>query len=206
MAMHDSYTWKVLVLALVIGLLGGVVSAALVAPLFMKPGPTGPQGETGPTGPQGSQGTQGLQGLPGINGTDAILQIHQNRNDTPVDTNSYAKDQWFNMSDFDSSMKMTISIQQNSMIFVQFSGVYTIDARGSIKVRIVVDNQLNSTICEASTPTPTSLTFTVPGNVEFLTDPLSAGQHTIEVQFLTQLTNAPTILGRTLTVTEITSP
>ncbi len=182
------------------------MSAALVAPLFMKPGPTGPQGETGPTGPQGSQGTQGLQGLPGINGTDAILQIHQNRNDTPVDTNSYAKDQWFNMSDFDSSMKMTISIQQNSMIFVQFSGVYTIDARGSIKVRIVVDNQLNSTICEASTPTPTSLTFTVPGNVEFLTDPLSAGQHTIEVQFLTQLTNAPTILGRTLTVTEITSP
>lgn len=110
------------------------------------------------------------------------------------------------MSDFDSSMRMTISIQQNSKILVQFSGVYTLDAEASIEVRIAIDYQFNSSICKVSSPTPASATFTIPGHVEFLTDSLSAGQHTIEVQFLRQLTNPPLILGRTMTVTEITSP
>lgn len=206
--MHDSYTWKVLVLALVIGLLGGVVSAALVAPLFMKPGPTGPQGETGATGPQGTQGVQGLQGIPG---TDAILQIHQNRNDTLVDISTaviYGNDQWFNMSSFDSSMKMTINIQQDSKILAQFSGTQTV-GDASILVRIVLDYNYNSSVCTVSIPAPPASGIdTIPGHIEFLTDPLSAGQHTIEVQFLKHPGNSPTIriLDRTLTAAEITSP
>jgi len=202
----NNETLKVIVLVVVIGLIAGLIGGVIAAAFFAKPGPQGPQGEQGVQGTQGIQGPQGEQGIQGIPGTDSILQIHQNRNDTLVGTTGYAVGQWFNMSDFDSSMRMTVSIQQDSMIFVQFSGVYTLDATASIKVRIVVDNQFNSSICEASTPTPASATFTIPGHVEFLTDSLSAGQHTIEVQFLRQLTNPPTILGRTLTVTEITSP
>jgi len=208
---QDTRTWKIVVLALVIGLLGGVVSAALVAPLFMKPGPEGPQGEQGlqgPAGTQGLQGIQGPQGIPGINGTDAILQILQNRNDTAVDVSRYANTKWFNISDFDSSMKITINIQQNSKIFAQFSSTQTV-GDASISVRIVVDYNYNSSIYKVSVPAPPASGIdTIPGHVEFLTSPLSAGQHTIEVQFLKQSGNSPTlrILDRTLTVTEITSP
>lgn len=198
---RDTRTWKIVVLALVVGLLGGLVSAALVAPLFTKPGPQGEQGLQGSAGAQGSQGIQGPQGIPG---TDAILQILQNRNDTAVDISSYANTQWFNMSDFDSSMKITINIQQNSKIFAQFSTSQTLDAGDSILVRIVVDN-FNSSAYKASTPSPpASGTYIIPGHIEFLTNPLSAGQHTIEVQF--QKETSPIILDRTLTVTEITSP
>jgi hypothetical protein len=202
MESKDTRTWKILVLALIIGLLGGVVSAALVAPLFLKPGPQGPQGEIGATGPQGTQGVQGIQGIPG---TDAILQIHQNRNDTQVNVGSYINTQWFNMSDFDASMRITINIQQNSKILVQFSSSHTLDAGDSILVRVVVDNTHNSSTCKASAPSPPSSgTYTFPGQVEFLSDPLSAGQHTVEVQFLKE--TSPIVLARTLTVTEITSP
>ncbi len=202
----DNETLKVIVLVVVIGLIAGLIGGVIAAAFLAKPGPQGPQGEQGLQGSQGVQGPQGEQGIQGIPGTDSILQILQHRNDTAVATSGYSTSQWFNMSDFDASMKITISTQQDSKIFAQFSGVYTLDATASIKVRIVVDNQFNSSICEASTPTPASATFTIPGHVEFLTDSLSAGQHTIEVQFLRQLTNPPTILGRTLTVTEITSP
>jgi len=203
--------WKIIVLALVIGLLGGVVSAALVAPLFMKPGPQGETGSTGSQGPQGTQGPQGLQGNPGTNGTDAILQILQNRNDTTVDVSDpalgYTVSEWFNMSDFDSSMKMTINIQQNSKIFVQFSSSHTLSSGASILVRIVVDNVYNSSIYQASSPSPPSSgTYTFPGHVEFLTGPLTQGQHTIEVQFQRDVAGASTQLERTLTVTEITTP
>jgi len=208
---QDTFTWKLLVLALVIGLIGGILGAALIGPFLAKPGPQGDQGEQGPEGSQGIQGLQGVQGpqgIPGINGTDAILQIVQNRNDTLVNTGSYADMQWFNMSDFDPSMKITISIQQNSKIFAQFSGTQTV-GDASIQIRIVVDYNYNSSIYKVSIPAPPASGIdTIPGHVEFLTSPLSAGQHTIEVQFLKQSGNSPTIriLDRTLTVTEITSP
>jgi len=206
--------WKIIVLALVIGLLGGVVSAALVAPLFMKPGPQGETGPTGPQGPQGTQGPRGLQGNPGTNGTDgtdAILQILQNRNDTAVDVSDpafdYTVSEWFNMSDFDSSMKMTINIQQNSKIFVQFSSSHTLSSGASILVRIVVDNVYNSSVYKASSPSPPSSgTYSFPGHIEFLTGPLTSGQHTIEVQFQRDVDGPSTQLERTLTVTEITTP
>ena len=205
MQSRDTRTWKIVVLALVIGLLGGIVSAALVAPLFTKPGP---QGEIGDTGPQGSQGLPGAQGTSGTNGTDAIMQILQNRNDTNVNLNvpAYPVSQWFNMSDFDASMKMTISIQQNSRIFVQFSSSHTLTSGASILVRIVVDNVYNSSIYRASSPSPSSSTTTIPGHVEFLTGPLSSGQHTIEVQFQRDELGASAELERTLTATEITTP
>jgi hypothetical protein len=211
MESRDTRTWKIIVLALIIGLLGGVVSAALVAPLFVKPGPQGETGPAGLQGPQGQQGEQGSQGNPGTNGTDAILQILQNRNDTVVDisdpTLGYAVSEWFNMSDFDSSMKMTINIQEGSKIFVQFSSSNTLSSGASILVRIVVDNVYNSSICKASSPSPPSSgTYSFPAHMEFLTGPLSSGQHTIEVQFQRDVAGPSMQLERSLTVTEITTP
>ena len=223
MSVQDTHTWKAVVLALVIGLLGGALGGALIAPMFAKPGPQGEQGPTGlqgtqgllgEQGPQGTQGLQGVQGLggvqglqgnPGVNGTDAILQILQNRNNTQVDTSSFTAMQWFNMSEFDSSMKMTISTQQNSKIFAQFSATHEWSAQSSIWVRIVIDNNLNSSIYKCSSGPPSSGTFRIPGHLEFLTSPLNAGQHTIDVQFQREQ-GSPLILDRTLTVTEIASP
>lgn len=197
---RDTRTWKIVALALVIGLLGGVISAALVAPLFMKPGP---QGEIGDTG---QQGPQGIQGNPGADGTDSMLQILQNRNDTTVVvTDMGTLDQWLNMSDFDASMRMTINIQQDSKIFVQFSSSHTL-LEASILVRIVVDNAYNSSTYRASAPSPASGTSTYPGHVEFLTGLLSSGQHTIEVQFQRDLDGGSILLERTLTAIEITTP
>jgi len=202
---RNNLTWKPLVLTLVVALLAGIVGGALVASLFVKQGEQGEVGPQGLQGPQGSQGVQGIRGIPGTNGTDAILQILQNRNDTLVDTSTYDPMQWVNMSDFDSSMKITINIQQDSKIYVQFSSAYTLPT-ASILVRIVVDNNYNSSICKVSVPAPpASGIYTIPGSLEFLTDPLSAGQHTVEVQFMWE-NEVPTILDRTLTVAEITSP
>ncbi len=178
----------------------------------MRPGPqgeTGATGSQGSQGPQGVQGPQGLQGNPGTNGIDAILQILQNRNDTAVvlSTVNYPVSRWFNMSHFDSSMKMTINIQQNSKIFVEFSSSHTLDSGASILVRIVVDNVYNSSVYRASSPSPPSSgTYTFPGHIEFLTGPLSSGQHTIEVQFQRDVGGPSTELERTLTATEITTP
>ncbi len=211
MESRDTRTWKIIVLALIIGLLGGIVSAALVAPLFVKPGPQGETGLQGSQGEKGEQGELGLQGNPGTNGTDAILQILQNRNSTAVDISDpalgYTVSEWFNMSDFDSSMRITINIQQGSKIFVQFSSSHTLSSGASILVRIVVDNVYNSSIYKASSPSPPSSgTYSFPAHMEFLAGPLSSGQHTIEVQFQRDATGPSTQLERTLTVTEITTP
>jgi hypothetical protein len=211
MQSRDTRTWKIVALALVIGLLGGVVSAALIAPLFTKPGPPGETGATGSQGPEGPQGSEGPQGLQGNPGTDSILQVLQNRNHTAVDISApalgYTVSEWFNMSDFDSSMKMTINIQQNSKLFVQFSSSHTLSSGASILVRIVVDNVYNSSIYKASSPSPPSSgTYSFPGHVEFLTGSLNSGQHTIEVQFQRDADGPSTQLERTLTATEITTP
>lgn len=203
-------TLKVIILVVVIGLIAGLVGGVIAAAFFAKPGPEGPQGEQGvtiqgPQGPQGPQGEQGIQGIPGADGTDAILQIRQNRNDTLVNTGSYTLMRWFNMSDFDSSMKITMNIQQDSKIFVEFSSAFTLPT-ASILVRIVVDYNYNSSICKVSVPAPpASGIYTIPGHIEFLTGPLTAGQHTVEVQFMREK-EIPLILDRTLTVAEITSP
>ena len=186
---QDKYTWKVLVLALVIGLLASVVGAAVTAQIFIKPGP---------------QGEQGPPGIAGVNGTDSILQILQNRNATQVDTSSYTAMQWYNISDFDSAMKITINVQQNSKVFAQFSGSHTLEPPSSIWVRIVVDNNYNSSMCILSVGPPASGTYKMSGHIEFLTISLNAGSHTINVQFLREI-GSPKLLDRTLTVIEIAS-
>lgn len=213
MESQDTRTWKIVVLALVIGLLGGAVGGALIAPLFANPGSQGPQGsqgEQGPVGPQGAQGLQGAQGpqgISGINGTDAILQIIQNRNYTDVDIEPYFLMQWFNMSDFDSSMKMTVSVQQNSKILVQFSSSHTLSSGASVLVKVVVDNMYNSSVYKASSPSPPSSgTYSFPSHIEFLTAPLSSGMHTIEIQFQRDADGPSTLLDRTLTATEVATP
>ena len=204
----NGYSWKLLVLALVIGLLAGIIGAVLSAQIFIQPGPPGPQGEkgdegdVGTSGPQGSQGEQGIQGIPGVNGTDGILQAIQKSNDTQVDVDSYIAMQWFNLSDIDSSMETIIDVQQDSKIFVQFSTYCILEPPASIWIRIVVDGIYNSSKYVCSTGPPASGTYQIPGHIELLTDLLNAGPHTINVQFLREV-GSPSILDRTLTIIEI---
>jgi hypothetical protein len=202
---QDKYTWKILVLALVIGLLAGLLGAALSAQFFVGPqGETGPQGPQGEQGPKGETGLQGPQGIPGVDGTNSILQIIQKRNDTQVEISGYTAMQWHNISDIDSAMEITINVQQNSKILAQFSSTHHLEPPASILVRIVVDNTYNSTTYICSTGPPASGVYKIPGHIEFLTNSLNAGAHTINVQFLRE-TGSPIILDRTLTVIEIVS-
>jgi len=195
---QDKYAWKLLVLVLVIGLLAGVLGGALSAQIFIKSGPQGEQG------PQGETGPQGPQGIPGVDGTNSILQIIQNRNDTQVEISGYTAMQWYNISDFDSAMEITINVQQNSKIFAQFSSTHQLEPPASIWGRIVVDNNYNSSTYICSTGPPASGVYKMTGHIEFLTNSLNAGSHTINVQFLRE-TGSPIILDRTLTVIEIAS-
>jgi hypothetical protein len=195
---QDKYAWKLLVLVLVIGLLAGVLGGVLSAQIFIKSGPEGEQG------PQGETGSQGPQGIPGVDGSDSILQIIQNRNDTQVEISGYTAMQWYNISDFDSAMEIAINVQQNSKIFAQFSSTHELEPPESIWVRIVVDNNYNSSTYICSTGPPASGVYKLPGHIEFLTNSLAAGSHTINVQFLRGI-GTPIILDRTLTVIEIVS-
>ncbi len=183
---------------LVIGLLAGLAGGVLSAQIFIKPGPEGEQG------PQGLQGETGPQGIPGANGTDSILQMIQNRNDTQVEISGYTEMQWYNISEFDPSMKITINVQQNSKIFAQFSSTHQLEQPESIWIRIVVDNNYNSSRYMCSTVLPASGTYKMTGHIEFLTNSLTAGTHTINVQFLIE-SGSPDILDRTITVIEIAS-
>lgn len=191
---QNRYSWKLLTLVLVIGLLTGLVGGVLSGLLFIQPGPEGPQGDDGPQGPAG---------VPGADGINSIVQTIQNRNATQIDTAPYNATQWHNLSDTDASMSITIDIQENSKILVQFSTTHRLEATASISVRIVVDNTYNSSTYLCSIGPPAAPRIHTPGHVEFLTDPLNAGLHIIEVQFLTE--GSPLILGRTLTVVEITA-
>lgn len=186
------------------GLLGG----ALGALVFIQPGPQGEQGEEGPQGPEGPQGEQGPQGIPGSDGTDSILQAIQYRNFTEIDTDDCVQKQWYNLSDFDPSMEITTSVQQNSRMFVQFSSTIEINATATIWMRIVVDNVHNSSVCMCSVGPPASVrAYQMVGHVEFLTDSLDAGSHTIRAQIWIE--TGPTdvrLQHRTLTVMELASP
>lgn len=222
---HVEYTrrwWWLVALAVVVGLLASLMSSVITAKVFIEPGPqgpqgpqgepgsAGPQGEPGPAGPEGEKGDegdiglQGPEGVAGENGTDSVLQILQNMNNTEVDVSSYALMQWHNFSDFDSTMEITINVKQDSKIFVQFSSTHILDPPSSIWVRLVVDSLRNSSMYICATGPPASGTYKIPGHLEFLTDPLNAGSHTINAQFLREV-GSPITLGRTLTVTEIAS-
>ncbi len=201
-------TWKLLALVLVIGLLAGLLGGALGALIFIQPGPQGEQGPQGPEGAQGEQGPEGPQGIPGLDGTDSILQAIQYRNYTEIDTDDCVVMQWYNLSDFDSSMEITTSVQQNSRVFVQFSSTIEINATATIWMRIVVDNTHNSSVSMCSVGPPASVrSYQMVGHVEFLTDSLDAGSHTIRTQFWIE--TGPTdvrLQHRTLTVMELASP
>lgn len=202
---QSRYSWKILALALVIGLLASLVGAALSAQIFIKPGPQGPQGEkgdAGDTGAQGLPGEQGPQGIPGVNGTNSIVQIIQNRNGSQINTDGFTSMQWFNISDVDSLMEIAIDVQQGSKIFVQFSSSQRLAPPASIWVRIVVDGVYNSSKYVCSTGPPASGVYVIPGHVEFLTDSMIAGFHTVNVQLLKE-SGSPLILERTLTVIEV---
>jgi len=195
------YGLKFLILILIIAILSGLVSGALSAMFFARPGPEGPAGTQGT---QGEQGATGPQGVPGPNGTNSILQVIQKMNDTTHDTSGDTPMQWINMSEFDGSMEILISIQQDSRIFAQFSMIASLDAPGSLWARIVVDNNLNSSVSITSVGPPSAGVFRLTSHIEFLTAPLSSGQHSIRVQFLRE-SGAPLILDRTLTVMEMIS-
>jgi hypothetical protein len=165
-------------------------------------GPAGPQGEQGLPGPQGEQGTQGVQGPPGIDGSNSVIQTIQSRNTTTYETQSYATMQWVNMSELDSSMIININIQQNSRLLIQFSASISIDPPGGLQTRIVVDNTYKSTASMNSVGSSSAGLCKFPNHIEFLTDPLNSGLHTINLQLLRE-NGSPLILERSLTVIEI---
>ena len=210
-----------IVLALVVGLISGLVGAYI----FAIPGPSGPQGiqgdqgltgptgstgstgptgatgstgATGPTGATGATGPQGIQGEPGLNGTNTIQQMISSKNLTLVNINTnFIAAQWHNLSIIDSSMRTLFNISDQSRILAEF--VTTISLSSSaIWFRIVVDNQYFSTECRAST----SPNMDIPIYLKILTDSLSAGQHTIEVQFY-RVSGITTIRDRSIYMTEL---
>jgi hypothetical protein len=201
------------VVALILCLVGGLVGAFI----FATPGPQGEQGiqgDQGPAGPQGEQGIQGIQGdqgpagpqgeqgiqgEPGVDGTSSILQVIVNHNVTSEILETYGG-QWYDMSVFDRSMSLAIDVSDQSRIMAEFFASVTL-SNSATWLRIVVDGQQVSTVCYASSIPAMQL----PVQVKILTDPLSAGQHTIDVQFY-QADGISTMLDRSLYVTEISLP
>ena len=165
----------------------------------------GVQGEKGDTGDQGPQGLQGEQGLPGTDGSNSVIQIIQSRNTTIFETQSYPTLEWINMSNLDSTMMININVQQNSKLLIQFSASISIDPPGSLQTRIVVDNNYNSTVSKNSVGSSSTGIVTLSNHIEFLTDTLNSGLHTINLQIL-RGNGSPTILDRTITIMEITGP
>ena len=208
-----------LITSIILGLIGGIVGSAI----FSKPGPTGeqgpsgqdgldgvqgpigltgPQGEQGVTGPLGEQGIQGPQGLPGSDGSNSIIQIIQTKNDTIQSMQNLVAMQWVNMSIFDSSMSIDISVQQNSRLLIQFSASILIDPPGSLNTRLVLDNSENSSVSFNSVGSSSAGILKLPNHIEFLTNSLDAGTHTINLQ-LQRENGSPELLDRTITIIEI---
>jgi len=181
-----------LIVSIILGLIGGVTSSFLAAK-------QGPQGEQGPPGPQGEQG------LPGTDGSNSVIQAIQSRNTTIFETQSYATMQWVNMSDLDSTMMININVQQNSRLLIQFSASVSINPPGSLQTRIVVDNNYISTVSKNSVGSSSTGLMTLSNHIEFLTDQLNSGSHIVKLQILRE-NGSPTLLDRTITITEIAGP
>jgi len=208
--------------SIALGLIGGVTGSFLAtktSPQVVQGpqgeiGPQGPAGATGPTGPTGAagatgatgpEGPQGEQGVPGTDGSNSVMQIIQTRNTTVFETQSYPTLQWINMSNLDSTMMININVQQNSKLLIQFSASISINPPASLQTRIVVDNNYNSTVSKNSVGSSSTGIVTLSNHIEFLTDTLNSGVHTINLQIL-RGNGSPTILDRTITITEITGP
>jgi len=208
---------KAVTIVVIIGLIAGLIGGVIGSPFFAKPGPEGPrglqgsqgvqgeqgpQGEIGPTGATGLQGPTGQQGPQGEPGLDSIIQIIQRRNETTQNLGTYSLGQWHNMSTFDSSMRVVMDVQNQSKIYTKFYSSNLLGSETSLWIRIRVDNLLNSTVCIVGIGKKAAGNWYIPSYADLLTDPLSAGQHVVEVQFLRD-DGTPTILGRTMTVMEI---
>lgn len=195
-----------IIVALIFGLISGIAGAYVVA----QPGPQGLTGEQGPPGETGSQGLQGIQGIqgpqgnPGVNGSDSLIQLIPSHNVTAANLDTYTLGQWFNMSIFDSAMSVSINVQDGSRICAEFLSSVELSTVGAISMRIVVDNQLNSTVVSAGILSGPTVTLTMPIQVKILTDALPGGEHTIEIQFLRDA-GTPILMERSIFVTEIAS-
>jgi len=186
---------RVILLPVVVAVVIGMVSGLVGAYIFAKPGPQGIQGLSGETG---AIGPQGIQGEPGLDGTNTIQQmlVSQNLTVASLDT-TYNSTQWYNMSVFDSSMRTTLNVNDQSQILAEFAATVSLYNSG-MWFRIVIDNQYVSTECRAST----SPNLDIPIYVKILTESLSAGQHTIEVQFY-RVNGITTIRDRSIYMTEL---
>jgi hypothetical protein len=221
-------------LALVGGFLGGLLTTSFIAnanpqAIQGEPGPQGPKGDTGDTGAtgatgdtgatgetgatggtgaEGPQGPSGVQGSQGINGYNSAIQIVESQNATyaPL-TTAYTLDQWYNMSIFDGSMKLTIDVQNQSRICAEFIASVSLTSPCSGWFRLAVDNQTYSISCMAAVGITGVQTVSeyMPIQVKVLTGSLSEGQHTVEVEFLRD-EGTPIVLERSLFATELASP
>jgi len=160
----------------------------------------GIQGIQGIQGPEGAQGPQGIQGAPGLNGTNTIHQMLASQNVTSAILDNQYASQWYDMSVFDSSMSMTINVNDQSRIFAEFATSVALSNSG-VWFRIVVDGQYVSTASYASSSPGTYM----PIQVKFLTDALTAGQHTVDVQFY-RASGTSIALDRCIFVTELPPP
>jgi len=102
------------------------------------------------------------------------------------------------MAVFDSSMIMTININDQSKILAEFfTSVYL--SNSEVWFRIVIDNQYYSTVSYASSITAMNL----PVQLKILTGSLSAGEHTIAVQFYRTSGSSTLLRDRLLIVSEL---
>jgi len=164
-------------------------------------GVQGEQGIQGEQGPEGPQGPQGIQGEPGLNGTNSIQQMLCSQNLTSaIIGNGYNITQWYNMSVFDSSMSTILNINDQSRILAEFATTVSLSNSG-VWFRIAIDNQYVSAVCYTSSAPNMNL----PISVKFLTESLSAGQHTIDVQFY-RVSGTTTLRDRSLYLTELPPP
>ena len=205
--MADRSLWKLVAIVICAAILTGLLGGVLGAPLFLKNGEEGEQGIQGEPGiqgiqgeigPQGPQGEQGIQGEPGVDGINSIQQIisYQNLTSATIGDN-FTPTQWYNISVIDTSMNQSLNISDQSRILAEFATTVSLSNSG-VWFRVVIDNQYISTVCYASSAPNMNL----PINLKILTDPLSAGQHTIEVQFY-RVSGTTTLLDRSLYLTEL---
>ncbi len=193
---------KGVLLAVIIAIIAGLLGGLLGGYLFAR---TGPQGEQGDQGIQGVKGDQGAQGPPGLNGSNSVIQIIQSQNVTSASLGAYTNGQWYNMSILDSSMRLTINVQDQSRIYAEFLSSVSVPSEGIISLMIVVDNQFNGTVFNVGINNVPALTITFPIQAKILTNALTAGEHTIEVQFLRN-NGAPLLTERSFYVSELASP
>ena len=101
-------------------------------------------------------------------------------------------------------MMINIDVQQNSRLLIQFSASIYISTPGFLQTRIVVDDNYNSTASLTSVGSSSAGIVRLPSHIDFVTNPLNSGTHTINLQILREY-GSPIILDRTIIVMEITS-